>query len=837
MFSMVLCNSLFAQKEKSNTLLEKLNMIIQKEKKEDFSKKDSLFDDKSITEKRFYNFWISKLDKSGNATEYARYFADKYAKLSNIGITTNTCLDNCNNTCYNHNWRYFGPEKSTPINQLNKEIQVNGIVPCIWVHPTNDQNIRLGSRAGLWETKDGGNNWISLTDGCLSGIGVNYIAVQPDNPNIIYISTGLDFWGQRYGYGIYKSIDGGATWQRLNVFPITDVVDNISSKILIHPNNYSILYAIVGYKVYKSIDFGITWNVIFSDLMPANSANKNTNKLFLRDLEIVPNGSIDNIYISSENRTFCEGLNYSGTGPCNGCIPSSGTSYYIGTCCLDPNNGYSYCTARYSAMTWRIIIPRTGIGNIPFTPAAIFNLKNIINYPNQTALSLISITNTYIYTLTYNDDQTTGKIYRANKLGGPFTLLFNLPALYLGTNAPSGCTFDVSPNETNIYVGGTQLFKQSLSSATATFSQAYGYFDYTNNASTPHPDVRSALVYKSTANPNQDVLFIGTDGGISKSINSGTTFTNLNGNGLQLTDVWGISNSEKYPNLVAFGTQDNGLFFNSTHNWNWTYFGDGYDCITDNNNPHDIIGSNNGIGPIKINGLTGFQTSFSPSQPGGNCEFFQDNLSNLYVGKNKTLTKYNAATNSGSVVVSNFPNSKGGISGLGLTKSNDIGLVCFDGITWGTQSSTGIVYKIIGLTTNPTVSDITNGLDAFVYTSATDLAIEPILGNKLWVSFSGLWDINRKVMMYENNQWVQFGQGLPNIPVNALEYYEGSNDLIFAGTDEGVYYRDASMSSWQKFSCGLPNVIITDLEINYKLKQLRAATFGRGVWITQIPIK
>lgn len=836
----ILSNDSPAQEKQKNRLLDRLNMIKKIEERKDFTKKDTTRNlDNTRIEKRFYDFWINKLDKSGNAVEYAQYFAQKYATISNATVMTN----HCSNNCYNHNWRYFGPEKTTPIGEPNKEIQVNGMVNCIWVHPTNDQHIRLGAKGGLWETKDGGSNWISLTDASISGISVNYIAVQPDNPNVMYISTGLDFAEHRFGYGIYKSSDAGVTWQRLNFVPINDVVNNVSSKILIHPNSYNVLYAIVGYKVYKSVDFGNNWGVIFSDVFPAGIAPKNTNQLFLRDIEIAPNGGIDNIYISAERKDVCSGkINTNQPGVCYSrdpntntysipCPPNAGSSFYTVTQGSD-------CATAYTAMTWRIIIPRVSVGSSlsAFTPISVRNLKSWINYPDRTSLSLVSVTNTYVYVLAYDYNQTTGKIYRANKLGGTFTLLFNLPNLYFGTNAPYGCTFDVSPNETNIYIGGTQLFRQAIPTSTGTFAPTFGYGDYISNSNAPHVDIRSSVVYKSTANPNQDVLFLGTDGGISKSTTSGTSFMNLTGNGLQLTDVWGISNSEKYPGMIAFGAQDNGLFFNSTHNWNWTYFGDGYDCITDNSNQHDIIASYNNYGPIKVNGITGARNTLVPILQGGNCEFFQDGLNNLYVGKEGVLSKYNTATNSGTQVVSSFLNSNGAISGLELTKSNDEAYVCFNGITWGALAQTGYVYKITGLTTpSPVVTDITNGLDGFLGAPATDLAIEPVSGNKVWVSYGGSWDPNRKVMMFKNNQWVQYGQGLPNIPVNAIEYYEGSNDLLFVGTDDGVYYRNVGMPAWEKFSCGLPGVIVTDLEINYKLKQLRAATVGRGVWLTQIP--
>jgi PKD repeat protein len=58
----------------------------------------------------------------------------------------------------------------------------------------------------------------------------------------------------------------------------------------------------------------------------------------------------------------------------------------------------------------------------------------------------------------------------------------------------------------------------------------------------------------------------------------------------------------------------------------------------------------------------------------------------------------------------------------------------------------------------------------------------------------------------------------------------GSNDAIYIGTDLGVFYRDASLSVWEPFFSGLPNVIVTQLEIFYPTGKIRASTYGRGMW-------
>lgn len=78
--------------------------------------------------------------------------------------------------------------------------------------------------------------------------------------------------------------------------------------------------------------------------------------------------------------------------------------------------------------------------------------------------------------------------------------------------------------------------------------------------------------------------------------------------------------------------------------------------------------------------------------------------------------------------------------------------------------------------------------------------------------------------------------GLPTVPVNCIVYQNGSPDALYVGTDLGVYYLDNTMSQWVPYSNGLPNVRVMDLDIQYASGKLRAATFGRGLWQTELNV-
>jgi hypothetical protein len=63
-----------------------------------------------------------------------------------------------------------------------------------------------------------------------------------------------------------------------------------------------------------------------------------------------------------------------------------------------------------------------------------------------------------------------------------------------------------------------------------------------------------------------------------------------------------------------------------------------------------------------------------------------------------------------------------------------------------------------------------------------------------------------------------------------MVYEDFSNDALYIGTDVGVFYRDADMTDWITFTNNMPNVMVTDLEIAYGVGKIRASTFGRGAW-------
>ena len=125
---------------------------------------------------------------------------------------------------------------------------------------------------GVWKTTDGGATWRPVTDGLIQSSSIGAVAVSASNPDTVYIGTGeADIRGNIIqGDGAYKSTDAGKTWTEIGLRETENI-----SKIRIHPTNPDVVYvAAFGHHaaanpargVFRSKDGGKTWDkILFRD--------------------------------------------------------------------------------------------------------------------------------------------------------------------------------------------------------------------------------------------------------------------------------------------------------------------------------------------------------------------------------------------------------------------------------------------------------------------------------------------------------------------------------------------------------------------------------------------
>lgn len=165
-------------------------------------------------------------------------------------------------------WTFVGPTGMTvPYRIYYGQGNINGRVNALAYHPTTPGVYFVGAaEGGLWKTTDYGVNWTPLTDNW-PNLHVSCIAIHPTNPNIIYVGTG-DFHGSRgYPIGIMKTTDGGATWTNLGRIQFSGLM---VSAILLDPENPDIVTVTTGRGstywgyVWRSTNGGSTWSTVIN---------------------------------------------------------------------------------------------------------------------------------------------------------------------------------------------------------------------------------------------------------------------------------------------------------------------------------------------------------------------------------------------------------------------------------------------------------------------------------------------------------------------------------------------------------------------------------------------
>ena len=312
-------------------------------------------------------------------------------------------------------------------------------------------------------------------------------------------------------------------------------------------------------------------------------------------------------------------------------------------------------------------------------------------------------------------------------------------------------------------------------------------------------------------------LFAGTDGGIYVSENDGTNFTDLTEN-LAISQFYRISVALQNAGNVVGGLQDNGGYALSDEQWK-NYFGaDGMDCVVNPNDPNNYFGFIQFGGNLYESNDGGRTRTGGVSAP-GNGNWVTPLVSNaegeIYAGYSQL---YRLQNNSSWAVVSSH-NFNGNLDLIRIDPNNSNNIYVTRGSSLYRSNNKGVTFETI----NPGLGNI-NAIEV----SATD-------SNVLWIVTNGgvykIPDIFAATLSYES-----VGTNTPSESKLSLKHHERSgNNTLYLGTALGVYMISDDDTEWQTFDNNLPNVAIRDLEINEEEARLYAATYGRGIFISDIP--
>ena len=134
----------------------------------------------------------------------------------------------------------------------------NLFINTVAIDPVTTTTIYIGTQTdGVYKSNNGGLSWAAAGSGLNQDAIVYSLAIDPFEPNILYAGTRSPGGVPPYGGGVYKSVDGGASWQAVN----SGLGEDWVYEVAIHPTHPNVLYAAThSAGVYKSLDSGANWN-------------------------------------------------------------------------------------------------------------------------------------------------------------------------------------------------------------------------------------------------------------------------------------------------------------------------------------------------------------------------------------------------------------------------------------------------------------------------------------------------------------------------------------------------------------------------------------------------
>lgn len=628
-------------------------------------------------------------------------------------------------------------------------------------------------------------NWTfigpSNTSG-LSGAGrLNFVRIHPNNPNTIFVGSPAG--------GLWKSTDGGITWAT-NTDQLAQVIG--CSDLAIDPTNTDIMYLATGdgdgadtytVGILKSIDGGLTWNTTGLSYYMGNSRQ-------LSKILIDPSNT-SNLIVAGTGGIFRStdaGVTFNQV--------QAGTFKDLEFKPGDPTTVYA-CGAEFykstdSGQTWTKIT--SGL------PTA----ANV----SRMAIAVTAADANYIYLIAGLPAPGYGTqgFYKSSNSGTSFV---NISTPALGNQQWYDLAIAASPtNSQEIAIGGQTDFIRSTD----------GGINWNDIGGITHVDYHD-IIYT-----NGNTMYVTSDGGIYRTTNNGSNWTNLNHN-LAISEMYGFGQSATNQNLMIQGWQDNGTNRYNGVNWSSILGGDGMLCFIDWNDDQKMWAEYyNGSLQKSTNGGASFSVADNGINETGAwvTPWLQDPIvpSTIYAGFVnlwKSLDGGNTWT-----VLSSFSTSTN-VTNFAVSPANNL-------VMW--VAKPGELYlSVDGGSFWTSITNIPAGTITGIACSNTD-------ENKAWITYSG-FNNNIKVLQTDDQgaSWINLSASVPNIPVNCITYTNNSNDAIYIGTDVGVFYKDASLNVWQPFYSGLPNVQVTQLSIFYGTPtKLRASTYGRGMWESDLYI-
>ena len=685
---------------------------------------------------------------------------------------------------------------------------MSGRITAIDVVSSNTDIMYVGSASGgLWKSETGGITWEPIFDD-YGAASIGAIDIHQKNPSIVWIGTGEGNPrnSQTSGAGVYKSIDGGRTWTLMGL----EATRNIH-RVIIHPDNPDVVY--VGAQgsawgdsetrgVYKTTDGGKTWEKILY----------NNTRTGIADLVMDP---------TNPNKLFAAMWEFR-RWPWFFESGGEGSGLYM---TMDGGENWTELTSEDGLPKGEL--GKMGIAIAPSNPNVVYahveSKKNAIYRSDDGGY-------TWELRQTVEKDPQVGNrpFYYAEIYVDPF-------------------------NENRVFSLYTYLSKSE--DGGKSFESLYPYYNWV------HPDHHAFWL----SHESPGFMIDGNDGGLNFTYDGGNTWQFIDN--LPVGQYYHVNVDMAIPYNVYGGMQDNGSWQGPAYVWRsggirnayWEelYFGDGFDVIMDQSDSRYgyAMSQQGNIGRVNLE--TGAARYVRPTHPDGkqlrfnwnaavNFDPFDDEtiyFGSQYVhkstnrGESWEIISPDLTTND---TTKQKQHESGGITMDATGAENFTTILAIEpstleeGLIWvgtddgkihitrnGGEEWTDLTKNIKGVPEGSYFAQV----KASVHNAGEAVAVINNYRRDDWgVYVMRTTDYGRK--------WTNItkDKGLEGYALSFVQDLEEPN-LMFVGTELGLYVTIDSGKNWTKWTNGYPTVSTYDMVIHPREHDLVIGTFGRSFWV------
>ena len=743
-------------------------------------------------------------------------------------------------------WNFLGPAPIPNGQTSGVSTPVSGRTISIAVDPADPNTVYVGTaQGGLYKSTNGGTTWTPLFDFNLETLAIGAITIDPTDSNIVYIGTGEN--GQSAdsfaGRGLYIIRDASTATPSLHgPFNLDSTNNDVFTgraigRILVNPLDHNTIYVCTA---------------------QGTGGNPNTTPTALP-----PRGVYRSTNSQSASPTFAQ---VQVTG-----VPTPNDRSMIDMV-MDPANPNIMLVT---------VIGASGDGGIYRTADALaatptftrtLTLANGSGFRAELTATRNETAGTTFYTATGELNPTVctganatrgGAVRRSTDGGLTWSAALSGSAGFCGGQCFYDIAIAVTPDNQTIHLGGAaRSGTTGLCNIDVMKRSTNGGASFVRNDTGLHADEHVLAIAPS----NPSVVYTGSDGGIWRSTDNGTTWVSLNNATFSATQFQSLALHPFDRYFTIGGTQDNGTNCLAADGVTWTNCrgGDGGYALIDDNAfdttnvtmYHTFFNQTNSQIGFERAPSTAFAWTFrgcsgTTSNNGigcGNAVLFYapmekgpGNPNTIYFGTDRLYR----STNKGDLML---PASQAPLVPVNATQ----GVVL---TTIGVSRQDDNV-RIVGLRNGQVFATTTGSATLTDVTGANFPAVNPADPNRNSIG-SAVIDPNNKFTAYvsftsfsppagqqifkttnlndPNPVWTPSSTGIPQVPVSSIVVDPQDSNSIYAGTDIGVFHSTDGGANWSPYGTGLPRVAVFDMEISNVQRILRIATHGRGIWETTIP--